>query len=142
MIGARMKQIHSFNQIPWDDLVFETDRFVVFRDAVPVTEGHLLFVPREPTHYQILECVNGAMKEGQRQQLAGLIDGYNIGINLGEAAGQTISWPHVHLIPRRTGDMKSPQGGVRHVIPDRGNYKTSSYYDKPEYDHITGRSRS
>jgi diadenosine tetraphosphate (Ap4A) HIT family hydrolase len=54
---------------------------------------------------------------------SGLWDGYNIGINIGEAAGQTVEWPHVHLIPRRKGDMKDPTGGVRHVIPCKGNYK-------------------
>ena len=46
-----------------------------------------------------------------------------IGQNIGEAAGQTVMYPHVHLIPRRAGDMDDPRGGVRHVIPEKGNYK-------------------
>ena len=50
-------------------------------------------------------------------------DAYNIGQNIGEAAGQTVMYPHVHLIPRRGGDMNDPRGGVRHVIPEKGNYK-------------------
>ena len=50
------------------------------------------------------------------------IAGFNIGINSGEAAGQTIFHCHVHLIPRRPGDVKNPRGGVRHVIPGRGAY--------------------
>jgi diadenosine tetraphosphate (Ap4A) HIT family hydrolase len=50
-------------------------------------------------------------------------DGFNIGINWGEAAGQTVMYPHVHLIPRFVGDMADPRGGVRHVIPAKGNYK-------------------
>ena len=46
----------------------------------------------------------------------------DFGQNVGEAAGQTVMWPHVHLIPRRKGDMKDPRGGVRHVIPSKGKY--------------------
>ena len=49
-------------------------------------------------------------------------DGYNIGINCGPAAGQTIFHLHVHLIPRYSGDVADPRGGVRHVIPDKANY--------------------
>jgi diadenosine tetraphosphate (Ap4A) HIT family hydrolase len=51
-------------------------------------------------------------------------DGYNIGINAGEAAGQTVMHLHVHLIPRFAGDVDDPTGGVRFVIPERGNYRT------------------
>lgn len=49
-------------------------------------------------------------------------DGFNIGMNCGESAGQTVFHCHIHLIPRRTGDMEKPRGGVRHVIPSRGSY--------------------
>jgi diadenosine tetraphosphate (Ap4A) HIT family hydrolase len=56
-------------------------------------------------------------------------DGYNIGINCGPAAGQTIFHLHIHLIPRYSGDVTDPRGGVRHVIPDKANYgKTDSGY--------------
>jgi diadenosine tetraphosphate (Ap4A) HIT family hydrolase len=51
----------------------------------------------------------------------------NIGINMGEAAGQTVQYPHVHLIPRRAGDVEDPVGGVRGVIPGQANYRKSSY---------------
>ena len=51
------------------------------------------------------------------------ITGFNVGLNMGESAGQTCMYPHVHLIFRRDGDMEDPRGGVRHVIPERGNYK-------------------
>ena len=53
-------------------------------------------------------------------------DGCNIGINVGEAGGQTVLHLHVHLIPRYHGDVPDPTGGVRHVIPDKGNYRTGN----------------
>jgi len=46
-----------------------------------------------------------------------------VGQNVGEAAGQTVMYPHIHMIPRRSGDMTDPRGGVRHVIPEKGNYR-------------------
>ena len=49
--------------------------------------------------------------------------GFNIGMNVGSSAGQTVDWPHIHLIPRREGDVEDPTGGVRNVIPGKGNYK-------------------
>jgi len=48
--------------------------------------------------------------------------GFNIGVNCGEAAGQTVSHAHIHLIPRYTGDVESPRGGIRNIIPGKGNY--------------------
>jgi diadenosine tetraphosphate (Ap4A) HIT family hydrolase len=54
-------------------------------------------------------------------------DGYNVGINVGEAAGQTVPHVHVHLIPRYEGDVDDPSGGVRFVIPERGNYRRPGY---------------
>jgi diadenosine tetraphosphate (Ap4A) HIT family hydrolase len=50
------------------------------------------------------------------------ISGFNIGINVGEDAGQTVFHVHVHLIPRRKGDVENPRGGIRHLIPNKGNY--------------------
>jgi len=50
-------------------------------------------------------------------------DGYNIGVNIGESAGQTVMHLHIHVIPRKTGDVDDPTGGVRLVIPERGNYR-------------------
>jgi len=107
---------------PWDDVVREDFHVMVYRDRYPVTEGHLLFVPRYTANGVIEDCFADALKWGQAQVQAGEWDGFNIGINWGEAAGQTVMYPHVHLIPRRKGDMEDPRGGVRHVIPTRGNY--------------------
>jgi diadenosine tetraphosphate (Ap4A) HIT family hydrolase len=63
------------------------------------------------------------VNDGIKRVQDGEWDGVNVGLNYGPAAGQTVEWPHVHLIPRRNGDMKDPTGGVRHVIPEKGNYK-------------------
>lgn len=107
---------------PWTNLVDEDFHVAVYRDGYPVTEGHLLFVPKYNTPGVIADAMRDAMEEGDRMVAAGKCDGYNVGINQGRAAGQTVMYPHVHLIPRRTGDMPDPRGGVRHVIPERGNY--------------------
>ena len=62
---------------------------------------------------------------------AGECDAFNVGINMGAAAGQTVMYPHVHLIPRRHGDCADPVGGVRGVISGQANYKTAGY-QQPE----------
>jgi diadenosine tetraphosphate (Ap4A) HIT family hydrolase len=96
---------------------------VWYEDGYPVTEGHALLVPKQASQNMIVKCFELALKIGNENIAKGLIDGYNIGLNMGEAAGQTVPYPHVHLIPRRKGDMEDPSGGVRHVIPHKGNYK-------------------
>jgi diadenosine tetraphosphate (Ap4A) HIT family hydrolase len=64
---------------------------------------------------------------GNSMVAAGKFDAFNVGINMGAAAGQTVMYPHVHIIPRRTGDCADPVGGVRGVIPGQANYKQSGY---------------
>jgi diadenosine tetraphosphate (Ap4A) HIT family hydrolase len=110
---------------PWDLMVERLTDFhvAVFEDRYPVTPGHMLFVPQYNTDRVIYDCFETAMREGRRMVADGECDAFNIGINCGTAAGQTVMYPHVHLIPRRQGDMPDPRGGVRHVIPDKGNYK-------------------
>ncbi len=107
---------------PWDDLVEEDFHLAVYRDRYPVTEGHLLYVPKYNTVAILVEAMESAVLFGTTKVQEGLWDGFNVGINVGSAAGQTVDWPHVHLIPRRKGDMEDPRGGVRHVIPEKGNY--------------------
>ena len=104
----------------------ETRDFIVFKDAFPVTEGHTLIVPREATQENILKCFNYAVTMGYDnvESERNNITGYNVGLNVGESAGQTCMYPHVHLIFRRNGDMSDPRGGVRHVIPEKGNYRS------------------
>lgn len=111
------------SKAPWTELVEEDYHVKVFRDIYPVTEGHLLFVPKYNTVSVLMDCFEDAVSDGIRRVQNGEWDGFNIGMNYGPAAGQTVPWPHVHLIPRRNGDMEDPTGGVRHVIPEKGNYK-------------------
>lgn len=109
----------------WDNLHTEFPRIEVHKDKYPVTEGHLLFIPKEydgSNQEDISECFSLALFEGRRKVSSGEWDGFNIGLNWGEAAGQTVAWPHVHLIPRRKGDMEDPKGGVRGVIPEKQKY--------------------
>jgi diadenosine tetraphosphate (Ap4A) HIT family hydrolase len=108
---------------PWSNLEHKTTDYWVFRDAYAVTEGHLLFVPTQESTSNVLKCYQAAYQAGEEGVIAGKWDGFNIGQNVGTAAGQTVMYPHIHMIPRRDGDMEDPRGGVRHVIPEKGNYK-------------------
>jgi len=123
-------QVHDIADAdtPWKDIVFEDGNVICYLDKYPVTEGHCLFVPKFNTIVSLQNAVTYAIIKGTEMVESQEWDGYNLGINIGTAAGQTVAWPHVHLIPRRTGDMEDPVGGVRHVIPDRGNYKKGNYY--------------
>jgi len=111
------------SKAPWTELIEEDYHVKVFGDIYPVTEGHLLFVPKYNTVAVLMDCFEDAVRDGIKRVQQGEWDGFNIGMNYGPAAGQTVPWPHVHLIPRRKGDMEDPTGGVRHVIPEKGNYR-------------------
>ena len=115
----------SLQLVPWQDLVSEDFHVKIFKDAYPVTPGHLLFVPKYNTAGVLNDAFNDAIEYGQKMVKAGKWDGFNVGINMGTAAGQTVSWPHIHLIPRRQGDVEDPVGGVRNTIPGRGNYRST-----------------
>lgn len=99
------------------------------RDGFPVTDGHTLFIPQEhvATASELPEGVLAALfeaaaVEGARMRTAGLCEDFNLGLNDGPAAGQTIPHLHVHMIPRRSDDTADPRGGVRWVIPGTANY--------------------
>lgn len=103
--------------------------YAVF-DGHPVTDKHILVIPKrhaedffELTSEEILAC-NELILILKDKILASdpSVSGFNIGINCGETAGQSIFHCHIHLIPRRKGDVENPRGGVRHVIPEKGNY--------------------
>lgn len=109
---------------PWDDIEIDTREYTVFRDKYPVTSGHLLVVPKENNLASVLKCFQFAMATGEANVVSvnTNITGFNVGINMGESAGQTCMYPHVHLIFRRDGDMDDPQGGVRGVLPTKQSY--------------------
>lgn len=110
---------------PWTSIEYRTKDYWVFADAYPVTEGHLLFVPTAEKFDNIMECYRAAYKFGYEGVASERWDSFNIGQNCGIEAGQTVMYPHIHMIPRRNGDMTDPRGGVRHVIPEKGNYRVS-----------------
>jgi ATP adenylyltransferase len=100
------------------------------RDGFPVTSLHTLIIPKrhavdyfELTKEELLACheLIHQLKESIIMEDATVI-AFNIGMNAGEAAGQTIFHCHMHLIPRRKGDVENPRGGVRHLIPNKGFY--------------------
>ena len=99
------------------------------RDGFPVSEGHSLIISKRHVtgFYQLTREEQSACWELVRTVKEELLklykpDGFNIGINIGEAAGQTVFHTHIHIIPRYTGDMENPRGGVRHAIPGMGDY--------------------
>ena len=108
---------------PWTEIEYRCKDFWIFRDAYPVTDGHLLFVPTMENSQCLYACFQGAYKFGYDGVASEKWDAFNIGQNVGESAGQTVMYPHIHMIPRRKGDMEDPRGGVRHVIPEKGNYR-------------------
>ena len=103
---------------------------VAFEDGYPVSEGHLLIVPKRhaPDWFLMTEPERREADDLIRvlkNRLSGAdnsITGFNIGMNCGASAGQTIFHAHIHLIPRRDGDTPNPTGGVRGVIPDKMCY--------------------
>jgi superfamily II DNA or RNA helicase/diadenosine tetraphosphate (Ap4A) HIT family hydrolase/SOS-response transcriptional repressor LexA len=110
------------------------EAFAIF-DQFPVSVGHALVVTKRmvTTWFKasaaeqaaLMELVN-VVKSELDEQLDPKPDGYNVGFNSGDAAGQTVPHVHIHVIPRYHGDMDDPRGGVRHVIPAKGNYLTGS----------------
>jgi diadenosine tetraphosphate (Ap4A) HIT family hydrolase len=111
-------------------IIAENELAYAIRDGFPVTEGHTLIIPKRHVkdYFSLKQSELNSINQLIRQQKLLLedndskIDGFNIGINNGEAAGQTIFHCHIHLIPRRSGDVDNPRGGVRHIIAGKGNY--------------------
>lgn len=108
---------------PWTEIYSEDFHVTSYHDKYAVTPGHLLFVPKYNNISILMDAVEDAIRHGKKMIESKECDGFNIGINYGSAAGQTVDWPHVHFIPRRHGDVEDPIGGVRNVIPGKGNYK-------------------
>ena len=115
---------------PDSDRVFYRDLLVIgLWDGFPVTPGHALLVPIRHVSSWFEASIEERMALTRAIDAARLAiesnfgaDGYNIGVNNGEVAGQTVLHLHLHVIPRRRGDMPNPRGGVRYVIPEKANY--------------------
>lgn len=110
-------------------LLAENELAVSFEDAYPVNPGHALIVPRR--HESDFFALSLAEQQAVWALLAPVRDrmlaerspsGFNIGINAGPAAGQTIRHAHLHVIPRHAGDVEDPRGGIRWVVPARARY--------------------
>ncbi len=120
-----------FCTLPASRIVEENEHAVLILDGYPVSPGHSLVIPKR--HVSSFFEVS----DPERASLLALLDrakdlaaqlhhpaGYNIGINDGAAAGQTVPHLHIHLIPRFEGDQNDPRGGVRWVIPEKADYWT------------------
>ena len=111
------------------EVLCKTDIAMAILDSFPISPGHTLVIPKRhvPDYFELT-----AEEQNELWQLVKRCkmilqdrfhpDGFNIGINVGEMAGQSIFHVHIHLIPRYKGDVKNPKGGVRHIIPGKGYY--------------------
>lgn len=121
-----------FCSIPSTRTVAESDLTLTIRDAYPVSPGHMLIIAKrhvadffEATAEEVASLMT-ALRDAKVDLEESLSpDGFNVGINCGTAAGQTVPHLHIHLIPRFHGDTTDPRGGVRHCIPGKGLYPTA-----------------
>jgi diadenosine tetraphosphate (Ap4A) HIT family hydrolase len=123
------------------EIICETATCVAFYDGYPVSPGHALIIPKRhvANYFDLTNHEREAMNvvlQYVKQKVDERFhpDGYNVGININEAAGQSVFHCHMHLIPRYKGDVPNPKGGVRGVIPSKQSYSTSQ---KPLYELTT-----
>lgn len=119
-----------FCEIPDDRIVEENGLAIAIRDGYAVTDMHTLVIPKRHVsdYFELHQPERNAIERllhSQRQAILeqdSSVTGFNVGVNAGQSAGQTIFHCHVHLIPRRDGDVAEPRGGVRGVIPNKQQY--------------------
>ena len=119
-----------FCSIDSDRIIAENALAYAIRDGFPVTEMHTLVIPKRHavdyfslTKEELMACDSLLRQLKEKiEESDDSVQGFNIGMNAGAVAGQTIFHCHIHLIPRREGDVENPRGGVRHLIPGKGNY--------------------
>jgi diadenosine tetraphosphate (Ap4A) HIT family hydrolase len=111
------------------EVVAENELAIAFRDVFPVSPGHTLIIPRrhEPDFTRLSAEEQSAVMELAMNVVAALRkelspDGFNIGVNVAAAGGQTIAHAHLHIIPRYAGDVADPRGGIRWALPDKAPY--------------------
>lgn len=118
-----------FLSVPQENWVASNEYVFAILDANPVSAGHTLIVPRrvvrswfDTTHREREAALDllGVVKRSLEERFHP--DGYNVGFNDGVAAGQTVFHAHLHVIPRHSGDVPDPRGGVRHAVVGRGHY--------------------
>ncbi|MEN5054515.1 HIT family protein [Sphingobacterium kitahiroshimense] len=121
--------INNFLELPVDKHIGQTEHFFLIRDGFPVSPGHTLIISKqlrkdyfELTKEEKIDLDNAIQLAKSLIEAESTPEGYNIGMNCGETAGQTVFHFHCHLIPRFAGDMENPRGGVRYVIPSKGSY--------------------
>ena len=124
-----MNKNYIFCNIEQERVLAENELCFAIRDGFPVSDGHTLIIPKRhvANYFDLTDeevmAMQVMMKKLKSQLDTELSpDGYNIGINVNEAAGQTVFHVHMHLIPRYKGDVENPRGGVRGVIPDKQKY--------------------
>jgi diadenosine tetraphosphate (Ap4A) HIT family hydrolase len=115
--------------VPAGRILEESEFALVIRDGFPISPGHTLVIPKRHVgsffdlEREELQDVLGLMQRAKRGLDSDFTpDGYNLGINDGPAAGQTVPHLHIHLIPRYVGDKDDPRGGVRWIFPDKADY--------------------
>ncbi len=124
-----MDSFCPFCALPHERIVDRSERTVAIRDAFPVTPGHTLLIPTRHvgSFFELDDEEQHDLLWLLRRVRARLVaqfrpEGFNVGINDGSAAGQTVPHMHLHLIPRCLGDVADPRGGVRWVLPDKARY--------------------
>lgn len=113
------EKIDYYQESTWlsnDTPFYENENTAVFKDRFPCVKGHTLFIPKHDTPEAIGESYKLAYSYGREWVKEGKMDGFNVGMNIGECAGQTIYWPHIHFIPRHKGDAEH-HGGIRYSHP-------------------------
>jgi diadenosine tetraphosphate (Ap4A) HIT family hydrolase len=118
-----------FCTIPPAAYAAEFEHFFVLRDLYPVSPGHSLIIPKrhmldmfELTQEEFSSLHEVLAQTKQVLEAEFTPDGYNVGVNIGEVAGQSVMHLHIHLIPRFTGDIADPRGGIRWIIPEKAPY--------------------
>jgi diadenosine tetraphosphate (Ap4A) HIT family hydrolase len=121
--------METFLEIPEERIIHRNDSFFIIRDAFPVSPGHLLIISNricrdyfelsEVEKHDLTKTIDTARFIVEQEYRP---DGYNVGMNCGVAAGQTVFHFHCHVIPRYNGDMEDPRGGVRHCVQGKGRY--------------------